>query len=51
MEFKLTLPGGAVLEYRKEPMSWDKFLAVCVLIGMFMVGSGFLKLLELTARR
>lgn len=43
MEFKLTLPGGAVLEYKREPMAKERFNAVCLLIGTFIVGSGLLK--------
>lgn len=47
MEFKLTLPGGGVLEYKKEPMDKERFDTVCILIGIFIVDSGFLKFFTL----
>ncbi len=50
MEFKLTLPDGSVLEYKKEPMSWERFQAICILIGIFLVGSGVLQFFRIAAR-
>ena len=43
MELKIKLPGGGMFEYKKEPMDWDRFLAICILIGIYMVGSGIIK--------
>lgn len=43
MEFKLTLPGGLTVEYKKQPMSQARFESICWLIGIFLIGSGLLK--------
>lgn len=50
MEFKLTLPGGAVIEYKKEPLSQERFEMICWLIGVIVIGSGIIHLFALAAR-
>lgn len=44
MKIHVKLPGNGEITIEMEPMDWDRFLAICVLIGIYMVGSGFLKL-------
>lgn len=45
MKLDVKLPGGVEVHFEKEPIGWDRFCAICVLIGIYMVGSGFLKFL------
>lgn len=51
MKFDCKLPGGGEIHFEREPMSWDRFQMICILIGIFIVGSGLLKLAEIAARR
>lgn len=44
MKIHIKLPGNGEITIEREPMDWDRFFAICVLIGIYMVGSGFLKL-------
>lgn len=44
MKIHIKLPGNGEITIERESMDWDRFLAICVLIGIYMVGSGFLKL-------
>ena len=50
LEIKIKLPGGGMLEFKREPMEWDRFYAICVLIGIFIVGSGVLEFFHMTSR-
>lgn len=43
LEMKIKLPGGGSVEFKREPMAKERFNAVCLLIGIFIVGSGLLK--------
>lgn len=43
MEVKIKLPGGGSVEFKREPMAEGRFNAICVLIGIFIIGSGILK--------
>lgn len=47
MEIKIKLPGGGCVEFKREPMERERFIAICVLIGIFIVGSGTIKFFEL----
>lgn len=51
MKFYLKLPGEIELHFEKQPMSLERFEMICWLIGIFIVGSGLLKFVELTVRR
>lgn len=44
MKIHIKLPGNGEITIERDPMGWDRFIAICVLIGIYMVGSGFLKL-------
>lgn len=44
MKNHLKLPGGLELYFEREPMDMDRFILVCALILVYMVGSGYLKL-------
>lgn len=48
MEIKIRLPRFS-FELRREPVSQDRFEAICWLIGIFLVGSGVLKFFALMA--
>ena len=37
-------PDGLELSFEREPMSKERFEMICALIGIFLVGSGLLKL-------
>lgn len=43
LEMKIKLPGGGTLEFKREPMGQGRFNTMCLLIGIFIVGSGLLK--------
>lgn len=47
MEFKVKLPGGGYMEFKRTPMPRERFAAICALIGVFIVGSGLIKFFEL----
>lgn len=48
LEFKIKFPGGGYMEFKREPMDWDRFFAICVLIGIYIVGSGIIKFFALS---
>lgn len=48
MEIKIKLPGGGYVEFRREPMDWDRFFAICILIGIYIVGSGIIEFFALS---
>lgn len=41
MEFKLTLPGGAVIEFKREPMEDYKFYTLCWTLCLAIVLPAF----------
>lgn len=43
MKIYLKLPDGSELGFEKEPMSKERFAAICWLIALFMFGFGFIK--------
>ena len=43
MEVKIKFPGGGALEFKRDSMAEGRFNAICALIGIFIVGSGFLQ--------
>ncbi len=45
MKIRLTLPGGGMFEYQREPMSDGRFYAVCCVIGGAMVLALFLAMI------
>lgn len=47
MELKIKLPGGGYVKLKLEPMERERFNVICVLIGAFIVGYGFIKFFEL----
>lgn len=47
MEIKIKLPGGGCVELKLNSMERERFNAVCILIGVFIVGSGVLKFFAL----
>lgn len=47
MEVKIKLPSGGYAEFKREPMERERFMAICILIGIFIVGSGTIKFFEL----
>ena len=51
MKFYLKLPGGGEMYFEKEPIDKSRFIWICTLILIFMVGSGILELLSMTVRR
>lgn len=50
MKIDLKLPSGTEFHYECQPMSKERFEAVCGLIALFLVGSGLFKILALTVR-
>lgn len=44
LKIHIKIPGSGEITIEREPMDWDRFLSICILIGIYMVGSGFLKL-------
>lgn len=50
MEFKLRFPGCVEFEYKREPLSYERFMAICVLIGIYIVGSGILKFFQMSVK-
>ena len=47
LKLHFDLPWGGQMTIEREPMKQDRFFAVCVLIGIYIVGSGFLKFFAL----
>lgn len=47
MEVKIKLPGGGYIRLKQEPMERERFNVICVLVGIFIVGSGFIKFFAL----
>lgn len=47
MEIKIKLSGGGYVKFKPEPMDRERFNVICVLIGAFIVGYGFIKFFEL----
>lgn len=43
MELTIKLPNGAELHFKRKRMDWDRFVAICWLIGIGLVGYGILK--------
>ncbi len=43
MEVKIKFPSGGVLGFMRDPMAEGWFNAICVLVGIFIVGSGLLQ--------
>lgn len=41
MEFKLTLPGGAVIEFKREPIADCKFYTLCWAVCLAIVLPAF----------
>lgn len=47
LEIKIKLPGGGYVEFKREPMDRERFMTICILIGIFIFGSGVLKFFAL----
>lgn len=43
LEVKINFPSGGALDFMREPMAEGWFNAICVLVGIFIVGSGLLQ--------
>lgn len=43
LEVKIKFPSGGVLGFMRDPMAEGWFNAICVLVGIFIVGSGLLQ--------
>lgn len=47
MEIKIRLPSGGYVEFKREPMDRERFMTICILIGIFISGFGVLKFFAL----